>query len=340
METIVIAENDGGQRLDRFLKKYLKNASLSNIYRMIRKDVKLNGKRGHVNTILNAGDALTIYVGRSELDRFHAVQPALTAKKQFKIIFEDDNILVVDKPFGLLVHGDGQEKQRTLVNQVRGYLESTGEHDQKKEKVFRLAPANRLDRNTTGIVVFGKNAAATRALAKGFREKGKLQKYYLSIVKGEIKQKLLLKGIITKDESKNIVRISDAGSNYIRNANDKAALSRGGFSKKQKKIETVVVPRKCKKGFTFVEIQIMTGRTHQIRAHLAHAGYPLIGDAKYGDRDFNLQMKECYGLTTQLLHANRLAFVNMSPPLGYLDGMEIKANPSRSFQNIKKDIFG
>ena len=137
MINVPITKNDGGQRLDRFMRKYLRNASLSMIYRMIRKDVKVNGKRAHIETELKEGDVLSIYISQEELEALTGGRKKTAhVKKQFHIVFEDDNILVADKPFGLLTHGDSREKRRTLVNQVKGYLESSGTYDEEKEKVF------------------------------------------------------------------------------------------------------------------------------------------------------------------------------------------------------------
>ncbi len=323
MVNVSITKNDGGQRLDRFMKKYLRKASLSLIYRMIRKDVKVNGKRAPIETVLQEGDVLSIYVSEEQLaSLIGGKNRTAAAKKQFDIAYEDVNILVAGKPFGLLTHGDSKEKKRTLVNQVRGYLENSGTYSEENEKVFRIASANRLDRNTTGLVVFGKTAAASKELSRGFSDKTAVEKYYLTILAGELQEELSLSGKIVKDEEKNTSRVIEEEGDEGRNA------------------ETLVRPLKTGGGFTLAEVRLMTGRTHQIRVHLAWAGYPLIGDAKYGDPEINRKMKDELGLTTQLLHAYRLVFADMKEPLSYLNGQAVEAEPPARFREITRQLIG
>ena len=158
MIKITITENQGNQRLDRFLKKYFDRAPLSHIYKLIRKDVKVNGKRQKEDTMLAAGDELTIYLSEEDAKALQTVKKHVKAKRQFRIAYEDENILVCEKPFGLLTHGDHTEKKNHLANQVVDYLIQTGAYQPRLEKTFTPAPANRLDRNTTGLVIFGKHA--------------------------------------------------------------------------------------------------------------------------------------------------------------------------------------
>ena len=320
MVNVTITKNDGGQRLDRFMKKYLRNAPLSLIYRLIRKDVKVNGKRSHIETELAEGDVLSIYITDEEFEALKGEKnKAETAKKQFNIVYEDDNILVADKPFGLITHGDGREKRKTLVNQVRGYLEDSGVYREEDEKVFRIASANRLDRNTTGLVAFGKTAAAQKALSRGFSDKEAIEKYYLTIVTGEMTGELDISGNIEKDEEKNISRVTG----------DKGRAA-----------ETIATPIKTGNGFTLVQVRLMTGRTHQIRVHLAWAGFPLIGDAKYGNAEVNRKIKQETGITTQLLHAYRLVFTDMQESLSYLNGKAVEAEMPARFKETMEKIIG
>ena len=158
MVKLTVKSNEAGQRLDRFLRKYFRRASLGNIYRIIRKDLKVNGKREKEDYILAEGDQLTVYIPRELFEELSEPVRKYKAKKQFKVVYEDGSILAVDKPWGLLVHGDHREKKNTLVNQVCGYLQEKGEFRSEEERVFRPSPAGRLDRNTTGLVLFGKNA--------------------------------------------------------------------------------------------------------------------------------------------------------------------------------------
>ena len=322
MVNVTITKNDGGQRLDRFMKKYLRNAPLSLIYRLIRKDVKVNGKRSHIETVLVEGDVLSIYITDEEFETLKGEKnKAETAKKQFNIVYEDDNILVADKPFGLLTHGDSREKKKTLVNQVRGYLENSGAYSE-DEKVFRIASANRLDRNTTGLVVFGKTAAAQKALNRGFSDKDALEKYYITIASGIIEGKMVITGDILKDEARNMSFVTEEDAEEGRTA------------------ETIVTPLKTGNSFTLAQVRLMTGRTHQIRAHLAWAGFPLIGDAKYGNAKVNRKIKQETGITTQLLHAYRLVFADMQEPLSYLNGKAVEAEMPVHFKETVEKIIG
>lgn len=323
MIKLEITENDDQQRMDRFLKKYFRNAPLSRIYKMIRKDVKLNGKRAKEDTMLSAGDEIIVYIAEEELQTLCRSRKPAGVKKQFRVAYEDDNIIVVEKPFGLLVHGDEKEKKNTLANQVVDYLIEKGDYVPRKEKTFVPSPVNRLDRNTTGLVLFGKNSRALQSLNHMLREKGFVEKYYLTIVSGKLKKELILSDYLTKDHEKNMVTI--------------LPVSEG--EKRGKSIETLARPVAWAKGFTLLEVELVTGRTHQIRAHLQKAGYPVIGDEKYGDRAVNLKIKKEFGLSTQFLHAYRLVFSDALPPLEYLGGKTITAPLTDYMETIRASIF-
>ncbi|MCI7145586.1 MAG: RluA family pseudouridine synthase [Clostridiales bacterium] len=320
MIKLSINENDAGQRLDRFLKKYLKRAPLSAIYRIVRKDLKINGKRGKEDTVLREGDELTLYISQERLDEFTGPVKKKTALRQFKIIYEDDDLMVVDKPRGLLTHGDSREKKNTLMNQVCGYLQGKGEYDPSTEKTFVPSPVNRLDRNTTGLVIFGKNAGSLRLLTKLIRERESISKYYLTILCGDFREKMLLEDTLVKDEASNTVAVSDEGGEGKRSV-------------------TIVRPLYSNGKFSLVEVELLTGRTHQIRAQLSAAGYPLAGDAKYGDEKVNRRMKKL-GLTNQLLHAYRLTFENMPEELSQMEGVELKAPLPGVFEKIGRELLG
>ena len=332
MREIHITANDAGRRLDRFLRKYLPGASLSEIYKIIRKDAKVDSRRRNESYILNEGEVLTLYLSDEAFDKFSrgrggfgagSGKSSAKARRTFRIVYEDDELLIVSKPYGLLTHGDSHEKKDHLANQVKDYLIASGSYNPRSEKVFVPAPVNRLDRNTTGIVLFGKTAASVRELAEMIRNDG-IRKFYLTIACGEIRHVMDLGGSLVKDESSNKVKILDEGG---------------------KDIETIVRPLKVLSfgnglKATLCEVELVTGRSHQIRAHLACTGHPLIGDSKYADRgaaSVNRYMREHFGLTTQLLHACRIEFPETaaeSEVLGSLAGKSFEAELPARFNEI------
>ena len=329
MKQITITSNDAGRRLDRFLRKYLKNASLGQIYKIIRKDVKVDGKRKGEEYMLSEGEVLTLYISDEEFEKLSGGSSAAEgaaagrkAKKQFKIVYEDENILIADKPYGLLTHGDVHEKKNHLANQVKDYLIEQGEYNPREEKVFSPAPANRIDRNTTGLVLFGKTSPALKALNEMIRE-DMVSKFYLTIVHGTIEKELTLESALTKDERTNKVRISKDG---------------------ELNIKTIVRPLQAlDKNCTLVEVELVTGRSHQIRAHLASIGHPIIGDTKYANKAavrLNSYLADRYKLSTQLLHAYRLEFHSCAEELAYLTGEQYIAPMPEAFGRILTGLGG
>ena len=347
MREIIITSNDAGRRLDRFLRKYLPGASLGEVYKMIRKDVKVDSKRRNESYMLSEGETLTLYLSDETLTALgvsdrdgHGDSPPGRKKtrRSFTIVYEDDAVLIANKPYGLLTHGDSREKKDHLANQVKDWLIAEGAYDPRSERVFSPAPVNRLDRNTTGLVLFGKTAASMRGLSRMIREDD-IRKRYLTIACGEISEELHLSGNLTKDEAANRVTVTERS---VRNGH-------GDASPGQKEIETEVRPLEVLRfgdglAATLCEVGLLTGRTHQIRAHLASAGHPLTGDSKYAvpsARGVNRYMKERFGLTTQLLHAFRLEFAEELPDdegLGYLAGRSFEAAPPERFAKILKGL--
>ena len=304
MILLKVTSKDANQRVDKYVKKYLNEAPLSFIYKLFRKkDVKINKHWVKENYILQEGDELSIYINDSQLEEFNKPKELKKANLNHPIVYEDENILIVDKPRGLLVHGDQNEKAVTLANEVMSYLYFKGEYDP-KEKGFIPAPAHRLDRNTSGLVVFAKNLISLQELEDLFKDKENIDKKYLALVKGRVEQKLEIDFPLLKDENTGMVRISKSG---------KSAL-------------TFVEKVKFYGDFTLVNVCILTGRTHQIRVHLASVDHPIIGDSKYGDFKLNKEFKDKYGFENQFLHAYKLTFKSLGGHLSYLSNRSFSSS--------------
>ena len=300
MKEFTIGPNDAGQRLDRFLAKAvpLLPASLAQKYIRIKR-IKRNGARVERDTRLEAGDVLQLYINDEFFDKPREDNAYLTvAVPKLNIVYEDDHILLVDKRPGLAVHPhDGAEYGRTLIDHIQSYLYQKKEWRPREENAFTPALCNRIDRNTGGIVIAAKTAEALRVLNQKIKDR-EMDKRYLAIVEGTPKPREgSLKGYLFKDAKLNRVFVTDtpqAGAKTCQ-TNDKVLASGNGLS--------------------LVECELITGRTHQIRAQFAHAGHPLLGDGKYGklDKRFdrNYQALYSYKLTFQFTtDAGALAYLN------------------------------
>ena len=286
MKEITIGPNDAGQRLDRFLAKAvpLLPASLAQKYIRLKR-IKLGGKRVDRDTRLNTGDVLQLYINDEFFDKPREDNAYLTvATPKLNIVYEDDHILLVDKRPGLAVHPhDGAEYGRTLIDHIQAYLYQKKEWRPREENAFTPALCNRIDRNTGGIVIAAKTAEALRVMNQKIKDR-ELDKRYLAIVEGTPKPRDgSLKGYLFKDAKKNRVFVTDTPQT--------------GSKSCQTNYKTIV----SKNGLSLVECELITGRTHQIRAQFAHAGHPLLGDGKYGklDKRFdrNYQALYSYKLT-------------------------------------------
>lgn len=324
MKIINVENNDAGRRLDRFLRKYLPNASLNNIYKIIRKDIKINGKRKGENYLLEEGDKIFIYIDDTTL--FNLMQrdkPGFyNLKQDFKIVYEDENVIFVNKPAGLLTHGNSYEKKNHLANQVKDYLIKKGDYSPLKETIFSPAPANRIDRNTSGLVLFGKNMEALKDL-NWLIKNNKVSKFYLSICYGNLYDNIHLVSSLHKNDNKNIVKVVQD-------------IQNGG-----KRIITDIYPIKSFNGYTLLKINLITGKTHQIRAHLNSINHPIIGDNKYTKNCFlknNQLLNKKYGLSGQLLHSSQIIFSENDTSLCYLSNKKFIADRPQIFNDILKDL--
>lgn len=302
MKTLTIEPNDAGQRLDKFLTKALPNLPQSLLYKYIRKKrIKVNGKRAEISTRLNPGDILDLYINDEFFEQPEPQYDFLHAGKQLRILFEDENLMVLDKPVGLLSHPDDSEYVDTLIGRVKRYLYEKGAYDPAEEQSFTPSLVNRIDRNTGGIVLAAKNAESLRILNQKMKDR-ELHKYYLCVVHGKPEpEEGILTGYLTKNESKNKVFVSDRPSPGAR------------------EIRTKYRTLRSEKGLSLLEVDLLTGRTHQIRAHFASIGCPLLGDGKYGT---NAQNKKQGGYKKQFLYSYKIHFDFSTEAgiLSYLDG--------------------
>lgn len=321
MKEVNITGKEENQRLDKFLLKYFNNAPKSFVYKMLRKKrIKFNGKKAEGNEIIKNGDKLQMYIAPETMDSLMSEKEIMKAERHFGIVYEDDNILVVSKPAGLLSHPESSADKNTLIDQILYYLYEKGEYDMSKESSFTPAICNRLDRNTGGIVIAGKNLAAVQAVNKAIAQR-KIKKYYITMVRGEFTQEKELFGYHVKDELTNTVKVLKKEAPGA------------------KKIFTKVKPLAVKDNFSLLEIDLITGKSHQIRAHLKSMGYPVIGDRKYGEMRVNTRFKDKYGLNNQFLFAYKIAWHENEGVMAYLNGKEFTASLPDYIENIKRDYF-
>lgn len=323
MQTINIGRNEDGQRLDRILHRYLPGAGTGFIYKMLRKkNIVLNDKKAEGDERLSLGDVVRLYLSDDTIASFggspsnasaEAAPESLGADAERPktlqgnpisdlIIYEDPDIILVNKPVGMLSQ-KAEPTDVSLNEYVIDYLRGRGEVTADSLKTFRPSVCNRLDRNTSGIVAVGKSLTGSRVLSQLFRDRT-IEKYYLCIVRGTGLSEQHIKGWLWKDEKTNTVTVrreKTDGADYI---------------------ETLFRPLSNDGGSTILEVKLITGKTHQIRAHLASIGHPIAGDSKYGDIRYNRRMRDEHGVKHQLLFAYRLVFPKDMEKLSHLSGRE------------------
>ena len=319
MQEIKVTKNEAGQRLDKLLAKYLNEAPKSFFYKMMRKkNIVLNGKKATGNEKLEEGDIVKLFLADETIRKFSSVKIQRT-KTNLSVIYEDQDVVLINKPVGMLSQ-KAKESDVSLVEHLISYLLDAGELSEETLKSFRPSICNRLDRNTSGIVVAGKSLPGLQKMGELFKERT-LHKYYRCLVQGVIREDQYLKGWLKKDEKTNKVQILDRPSDPS-----------------DQPIETKYHPLWTKEGVTLLEVRLITGKTHQIRAHLASEGHPLIGDYKYGDRKLNDFYQKKYGLKSQLLHAYRLEFPVMEGVCSQLSEKGFIADVPPLFAKICKEL--
>lgn len=321
MQTLIVTPNEAGQRLDKLLAKYMNQAGKGFLYKMMRKkNITLNGKKCDGSERLGEGDEIRLFLADETIAKFTgggAAKPISGYYPKPDIIYEDSHILVVNKPAGLLSQ-KAREDDTSLNEAILNYLIDSGRMPVEQLRTFRPSICNRLDRNTSGLVVAGKSLAGLQVMNGVFKDRS-LHKYYQCLVNGQVKEKKLIAGFLRKDEAANTVTV------YPLEVEDSVPIM------------TEYLPLAGNGTHTLLQVTLITGRSHQIRAHLASIGHPIVGDYKYGRQDMNDAMKKKYGVRSQLLHSWKLVMPDKLPePLDYLSGKEMLAGLPDQFARVLK----
>lgn len=315
MKSVTVSCNDAGQRLDKFLLKHFESLPKSMMFKQIRKkNIKLNRKRCTPEQVINVGDVIDLYLPDDMLRERTVHYDFMSAPKGLNIIYEDENVILMDKPQGVLCHPDGKEYVNTLIASMKRYLYEKGEYNPAEENSFTPSLANRIDRNTGGIVIGAKNYLSLKILNQKIKNR-EIDKYYLTVCEGVFDKKSdVLDGWLVKDERKNMVKV----------LSDKADGA--------KRIRTKYTVLDSYDDKSLVEIELLTGRTHQIRAHLASIGHPLLNDGKYGST---------HGRFKQELYSYKLRFnfTSESDVLEYLNGREFVSNNCPILTKFEKRVY-
>ena len=316
MIEIEISKNQGNQRFDRFLRKYFENAPLSAISKNIRKkNFKINDKRAKNNDFVYEGDIVKMYISDENYEKWLTKTDFKASDFDLDIVYEDDNIIIMDKDYGELTHAASKKDYgNNLVDNMLSYLYKTKAFDM-SDKIFKPAVVNRLDRNTAGLVIGAKNSDSLRILNKAIKD-NKIEKYYLTLVSGEVKKDFKIDSTIAKNEKKNKVKKSKNGKNIL--TYFKLLDTDGRYS--------------------FLECQLITGRTHQIRYSLNENGTPILGDRKYGNSSINKEIRDKFGISNQILLSYKLVFPKIEG-LEYLSGKEFLSEKYDNLIKLKEKIM-
>lgn len=382
MQSVIIKKNQAGQRLDKFLRKYLPGAGNGFLYKMLRKkNITLNGKKAEGSELLALNDRVCFFFSEETFAKFcgfaregddesfcektftceedtsatradrdiSLAREALRAYgilRGIAVLYEDEDVLILDKPAGVLTQ-KAAAGDCSLNEWLIGYLLEQGALSEEELHSFRPAVCNRLDRNTCGIVLCGKSLEGSQYLSRCIRERT-IRKFYRTICVGKMEEARTIHGYLAKDRKTNRVSVWSEEEWRKRPGGAEAApvytayrplawtAEADAFSCR---LKAYGERDRCDRGYTLLEVELITGKTHQIRAHLACIGHPLIGDTKYGDPAINSRLKEKYGLSHQLLHACRVEFPGEDEGVGErLGGMTVSAPCPELFAALQNEM--
>lgn len=348
MQSVTIGKNQAGQRLDKFLHKYMPEAGNGFLYKMLRKkNITLNGKKAEGSEILKPEDTVSFFFSDETFQKFtgrpltpgkgtsgaagagkaavsasvEMYRRAYRAFPEIKVIYEDDNILIADKPAGILSQ-KAEASDLSLNEWLIGRLLEREPRLEQELDTFRPSVCNRLDRNTSGLVLCGKSLAGSQLLSQYIRER-RVRKFYRTVCAGEMTEPITARGYLEKDSAGNKVTFREKPSGNVR----------------ESAIETAYRPLGSAGGYTLLEVELITGKPHQIRAHLAGLGHPVIGDCKYGSERVNRRFRESFQLTCQLLHACRVVFPYCDQgPGAAVSGREFRAPYPEGFMRVLEGL--
>lgn len=322
-----ITDRDEGQRLDKYLMKILPEAGSGFLHKMLRKkNITLNDKKAEGNEKLAKGDCIKIFFSEETLAKFMGKKQEIDCDREIKafhevkgisVLFENDHVILLNKPAGVLTQR-ATPKDQSLNEWLVGYLLDSHKITPDDLKSFRPSTCNRLDRNTSGIVLCAKTIKGAQMLGDCLQDRS-LHKYYQLYVKGSLQGEQLVEGYLLKDEKKN-----------------KVTIRKNRMTDEDSYIKTKYKSLHAERDKTLVEVELMTGKTHQIRAHLASIGHPLLGDYKYGNPVFNDEYKAKAGVQHQLLHAYKVEFPKLDQPFEDISERTFIAELPNIFEKVRE----